>query len=332
MNAITLMPENNSIPYELILKPLLEYPKVNELGFNFKEGKVGRELYMDSPFLSTPSLKTACGWDFKRGSGIVKKALNPYELDFSFEQCYTVFLKSVFGDSLPNGWKKGELTPEIIDIIVSKQSNSFNYNLLMALFFADTASSTTWLSGGDGIFKKLADGIAANDGTVDFGAITDADISLANIESTLNAIYNAQAEYLMMQPDASKVLIVTHSIYKAWQRFVQVGGSSAGIAYTSATALVNGVGAINYNGIKMVDASYLDQGLKLYGNAGTSASTNLHRAILTVPTNHTIVMDGAGFLDIEPYYNRDLDVVRSPASAMIDYQYAFGDLNVVAGI
>ena len=42
-------------------------------------------------------------------------------------------------------------------------------------------------------------------------------------------------------------------------------------------------------------------------------------------------MDGSGYTTIVPYYNRDEDKVKSPLSAKIDYQYGFGDLNVIAG-
>jgi len=330
-NAVTSLPENGSIPYEMFWKPLLNDPKINALPFDVLSGKIGKELYFDAEFTSAPSIKATCGWDYKAGTGITKKALNPVELDFSFEQCYTVFLKSIFGDTLPDGWKKGELTPEIVDRIVTKQSNAFNTNLLYALFLSDKTSGTPWLAGIDGVYAKLLEGVADSDGTVDVGAISDSDLSLANIEGTLYGIYTAQSNLLKTFDNAQKAFIVTQTVYEAWTRFLQVGNGSA-FVLNNADAIKNGVTGITYQGIPMINANYVDRGLALYGTTGSPASTvNPNRVILTVPTNHKIMIDGTGFETVEPFYERKDDMVYSPASAMVDYQYGYGELNVIAG-
>lgn len=330
-NAVTSLPENGSIPYEMFWKPLLNDPKINALPFDVLSGKIGKELYFDAEFTSAPSIKATCGWDYKAGTGITKKALNPVELDFSFEQCYTVFLKSIFGDTLPDGWKKGELTPEIVDRIVTKQSNAFNTNLLYALFLSSSTNSTPWLAGIDGVYAKLLEGVVDGDGTVDVGAISDSDLSLANIEGTLYGIYTAQSNLLKTFDNGQKAFIVTQTVYEAWTRFLQVGNGSA-FVLNNADAIKNGVTGITYQGIPMINANYVDRGLALYGTAGSPPSvTQPNRVILTVPSNHHIMIDGSGFESIEPFYDRKDDLVYSPASAMIDYQYGYGDLNVIAG-
>lgn len=330
-NAITALPANGSIPYEVFWKPLLENPKINALPFDIITGKIGKELYFDSEFTSTPSIKATCGWDYKAGTPITKKALNPIELDFSFKQCYTDFLKSIFGDNLPDGWRKGELTPEIVDRIVTKQSNAFNTNLLYTLFLSDGGSSTPFLAGIDGVFSKLLAGVAANDGTVDAGAIADSDLTLANIEATMYGIYTSQSQLMKGFDNSQKAFIVTQTVYEAWARFLQVGNGSA-FLFANPDALKNGVSGVSYQGIPLVNASYIDQGIALYDTTGSPASTvNPNRVILTVPTNHKIMIDGSGFEMVEPWYERKDDLVYSPASAMVDYQYGYGELNVIAG-
>jgi hypothetical protein len=330
-NAVTSLPENGSIPYEVFWKPLLNDPKINALPFSLHSGKIGREMYFDAEFSGAPTLKTTCGWTYGTGSAITKKALDPYELDFSFKQCYTEFVKSIWGDNLPDGWRKGELTPEIVDRIVTKQSNAFNTNMLYALFFADTASSTTWLTGGDGVFKKLLAGATANDGTVNAGAIADSALSLANIEATMYAIYTAQSDLMKSFDNNTKVFIVTNTVYEAWARYLQINTAVGGNIIDRAS-IQNGVTGIAYQGIPMINASYLDRGIALYDLAGSPLAPNEpNRVILTVPTNHHIMIDGSGFEDINPEYFRKDDEVLSPASAMIDYQYGYGELNVIAG-
>lgn len=330
-NAVTTIAENNSLAYEVFWKPLLNDPKINALPFALHSGKIGKELYFDAEFTDTPTIKAACGWDYKCGTGITKKALDPVELDFSFEQCYTVFLKSIFGDSLPDGWRKGELTPEIINRIITKQSNAFNTNMLYALFLSDTGSSFPWLAGIDGVYAKLLAGVAAVDGTVDAGAIADSDLTPANIEGTMYGIYTAQSALMKTFDNNQKAFIVTQTVYEAWSRFLQIGNGSAW-NYLNPSTLQNGVTGITYQGIPLINANYVDRGLALYGLSGSPAAvTDPNRVILTVPSNHHIMIDGTGFEMIEPFYERKDDLVLSPASAMIDYQYGYGELNVIAG-
>lgn len=330
-NAVTSVATNNSLAYELFWKPLLNDPKINALPFTLHTGKIGKELYFDAEFTDTPTIKTTCGWDFKDGTAITSKALDPVELDFSFEQCYTILLKSIFGDKLPDGWRKGELFPEILDRIVAKQSAAFNTNLLYVLFLSDTGGSTPFLAGINGVYKKLLTGVSGNDGTVDAGAITDSDITLANIEETMYGIYTAQSDLMKTFDNSKKAFIVTQTVYEAWARFIQVGNGSAW-QYQNPQAIQNGVSGVMYQGIPLINANYVDRGLALYDLTGSPAVVDdPHRVILTVPSNHHIMIDGSGFENIEPFYDRKDDLVYSPASAMIDYQYGYGELNVIAG-
>jgi len=327
-DAFSSLPDNNSLAYEVFWKPLLNDPKINALPFVIHAGKIGKELYFDTQFTDVPTIKTTCGWDWKDGKPVTKKALDPVEFDFSFKQCYTDFVKSIWGDKLPDGWRKGELTPEIINRILEKQSNAFNTNLLYALFLSDTGGSTPWLAGFDGVFEKLADGIAAGDGTVDAGSLSSTNLTLANIETTMYSIYTLQSDLMKAFDNSQKVFIVTQNVYEAWSRFLQVGNGSAW-NYQDPNAIKNGVSGITYQGIPLINASYIDRGIQRFDPA---SPTTAERIILTVPTNHHIMLDGSGFEDIEPFYDRKDDIVYSPASAMVDYQYGYGELNVVAGL
>jgi len=330
-DAFSTIAANDSFAYEVFWKPLLNDPKVNALPFQLNVGKIGKKLYFDAEFTDHPTIKATCGWDWKDGTPITKKALDPVELDFSFKQCYTDFLKSIFGDNLPNGFRKGELTPEIINRIIAKQSNAFNTNMLYALFLSDTGGSTPWLAGIDGVYTKLLAGATANDGTVDVGAISNTDINLTNIEATLYEIYTAQPDLMKTFDNGQKAFIVTQTVYEAWARYLQINTAVGGNLIDRAS-LQNGVTGISYQGVPMINANYVDRGLALYDLSGSPlAVTDPNRIILTVPTNHHIMIDGTGFEDVEPFYDKKDDIVYSPASAMIDYQYGYGELNVIGG-
>jgi hypothetical protein len=331
MNAITGLPANGSIPYEVFWKPLLNDPKLNALPFTLHAGKIGKELYFDSEFGAEPSIKASCGWTYSTGTSITKKSLDPVEVELSFKQCYTDFVKSVWGDSLPDGIKKGELTPELVDRIVQKQMNSLNTSFLFLTFLGDKGATNPFIAGIDGLYAKLAAGAAANDGTVDAGALTDTDINLTNIEATMFAIYTAQSDLMKTFDNSQKAFIVTQSVYEAYVRFLQVGNGTA-FLLQNADAIKNGVSGVTYNGVPVINASWVDRGLKLYDVTGSPASVNNpHRIVLTVPTNHHVMIDGTGFETSEPFYDRKDDLVYFPMSAMVDYQYGYGDLNVIAG-
>jgi hypothetical protein len=330
MNAVTSLPENNSIAYELFYAPLLNDPKVNALPFNVHIGKIGKELYFDSIFTANPTLKEACGWEYQEGTPITKKALSPVEIELSFQQCYTDFVKSVFGDKLPDGWRKGELYPELISRIVEKQSNSLNNGLLLRTFLASSGNATPFLSGANGVYAALLAGVAANDGTVDAGTISDSDLLPANIEATMFKIYDAQTDELLQVPDEQKVLVVTRSVAKAWKRYLQTQTGLTSIIQTD--YITKGINELSYNGIPFYVVDFVDRGLKLFDQTGSPASTvSPNRVILTIGANHDIMLDGTGFEAIEPFYDRKDDVVYSPASAMVDYVYRFGFYNVIAG-
>jgi hypothetical protein len=326
----TTLPQNNSIAWELFYQPLVENPPVQGLGMNFIEGKIGRELYFDSKYGSLGTPKTECGFNFRPGTGWAKKDLNPKELDFSVEECYIPFLKSVFGDNLPNGHQKGELYPELIDRMTTKQLYAANEDLLAVLFLGDTSSSNSMLATIDGVDAKWLAGVANGDGTVDAGAITATDLLPANIEATFNRVFEAQPRQLRRQAANLKKFWVTGSVYYAFQRYLQINTGTTTIVQTS--NITEGITIAKYNGIEIVNLDWLDDAIVDYNSVGSPPSTvNPHRIYLTMPSNHALMMDGSGYTMIDPFYDRKDDKVYSPLTAMIDYQYGFGFYNVFAG-
>lgn len=326
-NAITGLPANDSLLYEVIWKPLVENPKINALPFDIIFGKIGKEIYFDTEFDGDPSEKTGCGWTFIEGSAITKKKLDPKELDCSIKQCYTDLLKSIFGDKLPDGHKRGELYPEIIGRINEKQVNLFNERLIQLVFLGDTAK-TGYISTLDGVLKKLQTGIANGDGTVDGGTITASDLSLANVENTIYTKFiEPQSQLLKAIDNSQKKLIVTQSVFEAYARFLQA--SSSAFQYTNAQAIQEGITNVKHSGIELINANWIDRGLKRY--FPTSPASVLNYGVLTVPSNHKIMIDGNGFEQIDPQYILNDDEVISPLTAMVDYEYGFGELNVFAG-
>jgi len=329
-DAITPIPANNSIPYEVFYQALVENPPVQGIGFNFIEGQAKKELYFNETFGLLASAKTACGWTAKEGGGFIKKEIEPKEFDFSVAQCYTDLVGTIFGEKLPNGYKRGELYPEIIDYITSSQLDATNRDLLYILFLSDKTSTEPFLAQIDGVYAKLLEGVANSDGTVDAGGITDTDLLPDNMYATMKKVWDAQSRRLRRKAVNEKKFYVTASVYYAYADYLQIKTGTNTIVQTS--NVTDGVQKMYFNGVELINLDFVDEGLALYVTTGSPASTlSPNRIILTTPTNHTLQMDGSGYTMIDPYYNRDEDKVKSPLSAKIDYQYGFGDLNVIAG-
>jgi len=148
-------------------------------------------------------------------------------------------------------------------------------------------------------------GIAAGDGTVDAGTLSSTDINLTNIEATMYAIYTAQSDLMKTFDNSQKTFIVTQNVYEAWGRYLQVNTAIGG-NIIDRTSIQNGVSGIAYQGIPLVNASYIDRAIQSYDS--TSPTTG-ERILLTVPTNHHIMIDGNGFEDVEPFYDRKDDLI-----------------------
>jgi hypothetical protein len=141
-------------------------------------------------------------------------------------------------------------------------------------------------------------------------------------------IYSLQSNLMKTFDNSQKTFIVTQNVYEAWGRYLQVNTAIGGNIIDRAS-IQNGVSGIAYQGIPLVNASYIDRAIQSYDS---NSPTTGERILLTVPTNHHIMIDGNGFEDVEPFYDRKDDLIYSPASAMLDYQYGYGELNVIAGL
>ena len=151
-----------------------------------------------------------------------------------------------------------------------------------------------------------------------------------NMMATMKRVWDAQPRKLRRKKATEKKFYVTGTVYYAYENFLQTKTGNTSILQTN--FVTDGVAKIAYNGVELINLDFVDEGLALYGQSGSPASTiNPNRIILTVPSNHTLQMDGSGYTMIDPQYILADDEILSPLTAMLDYQYGFGDLNVFAG-
>lgn len=334
-NLITSVPTVDTTTWDVYFKPLLDDPRINALPFNISIGNMPKNIYFNTNADKITGAKTACGWSFK-GDGVTftKKTLTPIELQAPVEQCYTALLKKLFGDKLPAGYKRGELSPEVIDFMVTQQNYAFNRDLLSILFLGDTdLTADDYYSLMDGVYKALLDGVAAVDGTVDANvSLTSTTLNTTNFFNTMNSVYNKQSRALRRIEASKKCWIWTQETYDLYLNYLEVATqNSAGIVQTQ--YVTDGITANKFKGIPIVVMGIVDERLDTDFTSGSPATAeNPYRTILTAPDNHIIMLDAEnGFADADVWYSKDDDKVRAVGSVLFDYKYGYGDQNVIAG-
>lgn len=332
-NLITSVPTVTTQQWDVYFKPLLNDPLIQALPFDLSIGVMPREIFFNTNADKITGTKTACAPSFKGTmSTFTKKTLTPIELQANVQQCYEVVLKKLFGDKLPNGWKKQDITPEVVGFMVEQQKYAFNRDLLSLLFLGDTgATPDDYYSLIDGVYTKLKAGATAVDGTVDTGSIVAADLSTANFFATMSGIYDAQSRQLKNIANANKTWIWTQAVMDKYLNYLEVTTqNTAGAIQTQ--YVTDGLTVTSFKGIKIFVPQIVDERLETDFLSGSPlAPTEPYRVILTDPTNHRLLMDGDGFSQADVFTDKLTGQVYGVGSCMIDYNYGYGDLNVIGG-
>lgn len=329
-NVITSVDVQETEKFSLMVKPMLDDPKISALPFDILVGPFKKhEIYFKGNIGKIASEKVGCGWSYGGSASVTKKTLTPVEIQAAVEQCYDELINTIFAGALGTGWQRGELTPEVVDYLLTQQQYEFNRDLLSMLFLGDTSISDTYYSVLDGFYKKLAAGIGG--GALDGGAITATDVNTTNFFDTLNDIYNLQARELKGVDKSRKVWIWTQAVYDAYIAYLTAKTqTSAGIIQTE--YITNGIQPIAFNGIKIFVPQIVDERLETDFLTGSPAApTDPYRVVLTLGENHKVLMDADGFMKQNVWYSNDDDMYRVAGSATIAYAYGFDELNVIAG-
>ena len=332
-NLITSVPAIATTQWDVYFKPLLDDPSIQALPFDLSIGVMPREIFFNTNVDKITGAKSSCAPGFKGTmSTFSKKTLTPIELQANVEQCYEVVLKKLFGDKLPNGWKKRDITPEVVGFLVEQQKYAFNRDLLSLLFLGDTAATPDdYYSLLDGVYKRLKTGATAVDGTVNAGAIVAANLSTANFFTTMSGIYDLQSRQLKNIANDKKIWIWTQAVMDKYLNYLEVTTqNTAGAIQTQ--YVTDGMMVTTFKGIKIFVPKIVDERLETDFLSGSpSLPTNPYRVILTDPTNHRLLMDGNGFAEADVYTDKPTGKVFAEGSCLIDYNYGYGDLNVYAG-
>jgi hypothetical protein len=334
-NLITTVPAIETPTWEVYFKPLLADPRINAMPFNIGIGNMPKDIFFNNNVDKISGAKNGCGWSFKGDmASFTKKTLSPIEIQAPVEQCYTVLLKKLFGDKLPQGAAKGELTPEVIDFMTTQQGYGFNRDLLSMFFLGDTAlTPDDYYSLKDGFYKSLLNGVAANDGTVDSGVTIDATtLNPTNFFTTLNNVYKQRSRQLKNMDKSKLVWVWTQAVYELYLDYLEVATqNTAGLVQTN--YVLDGITPNVFKGIKIFVPQIVDERLESDFLVGSPAlPEDPYRIVLTASDNHIILLDGEqGFQNADVFFEKLEDKVYAVGSTMWDYKYGYGDQNLIAG-
>jgi len=331
-NVISSVAAPASLEWDIIIKPLLDDPQIQALPFDFIFGPfLNRDLYFNTQLDKISVKKVACGWTFNGGAEVTKKTLVPIEIAAAVEQCYIPLVNTVFAFGLPDGWERGTLSPEVVNFILEQRAYAFNRDLLSIFLLGDTGLASTYYNMMDGFYTKLAAGVVAGDGTVDAGAVVAADLAPGTFLATMMDIYDSQTRFLKGIPKTAKKWIWTDAVYELYTRYLQsTSQDTAGLIQRS--AVENGLEPTKFNGVDIVVVPIVDERIEADFSPGSPAvAENPYRIVLTDPTNHKVLMDGAGMIATEPWYEKKDDKYYATGSALLAYEYGYGESNVIAG-
>lgn len=331
-NVITSVTTSSSLEYEVFLKPLLDDPAIQNLPFDFIVGKFqSKDLYFNTQLDKISVKKVACGWTYNGGATFTKKTITPVEIAAAVEQCYTPLVETIFAGQLPDGWERGTLSAEVIDFMITQRNYAFNRDLLTILFLGDESNGNSYYAIKDGIYKKLAAGVVAGDGTVDAGALTATSLNTSNFFTTMDAVWQSRTRFMRSMDKSRLKWIWTESVYDAYIKYLQA--STQGTAGALQTEyIVNGITTTKFQGVDIVVVPIVDERLEADFTYGSPLATNdPYRVILTDPTNHKVLLDGSGLMNVNAWYSNDDDKYRVTGSCLFEYEYGYGQLNVIAG-
>jgi hypothetical protein len=312
------------------LKPLIEEPTLQQLGWEIITGQSDKWLYMHTSLGKITKAKTGCGsTDNTDGVAISRKKLEANELEAYKEICYTVFNNTFLAEARKVGTDRADLTgTDIEDILRSIFGEAVFRDMLRIMLLGDSALASTDYNQLDGWVKKITAGIAASD-IQHIGAIANTDIDTdAETLALFREIYNSQGRRLKTTAAKEKAFYVTRSVFEAYQ-----GALLANENLESARAeLINGNVPTTYMGIEVLPLDIIDEFLDADFKTGSPlAVAKPHRVVLSEKKNNVLYIDQESFTDAEIWYDRNSQKNKFRASYILDVQYKYGEMMVTAG-
>lgn len=320
---------------ETFVLKLAQSPLITALGFRLEQDiQSSKTFYKTGRLNKITKKRVACNTgDTASGVPIDNVVLTVTPMEAELSQCISVFEGTIYEAALKKGYdiynlEGTQLQELILEIFGAAVAN----DLYRQFMLGDTTLSNADYSAYDGLFKKLKTGYLNGDGTTRVAAtISSTDLNSTNIVATLDTYVNAQKSPLKYNvSNSDKRMYVTDPVYRAWESKLTELGSLE----SSKTQLVDGIEALKFRGIPMVNLNQIDEyiGLDFATGSPASASTIINRIVLTNPQNHIIGTDMmTDSTNAELWYERKDKKNYMRLDYKAGYEYIDGQENVIGG-
>lgn len=306
---------------------------ISALGFRIEQDIQSTKTFYKTGRLNKITKKvTGCtNEDTATGVAISSVPLTVVQMEAQLKQCKDVFESSIYEAALKKGYDVYNLEgTQIQTLLLEIFGDAVANDLYRQIFLNDTALSNSDYTGYDGVFKKLKSGYLASDGTTRVAAtISASDINSTNIVATLDSYVTAQKSPLKYNLSAQdKRFYVTDPVYRAWEMKLTELGSIE----SSKVQLVDGIDALKFRGVPVVNLTQIDEYIGLDFATGSPAAANTNRIILTNPKNHIIGTDLlTDTTSAEFWYERKDKTNYARLNYRAGYAYVDGQENVIGG-
>ena len=318
---------------ETFVLALAKTPLLAQLGFRIEQDIQSSKTFYKTGRLNKITKKSVdCNTgDTATGVAISSVVLSVTQMEAELSQCKAPFESSIYEAALKKGYDVYNLEgTQIQTLLLEVFGAAVADDLYRQIFLNDTTLTNSDYTAYDGIFKTLKAGAIAGDGTVRVAAvISDTDINQTNILTTLDTYVDSQNSVLKYNYTADqKRFYVTDSIYRAYETKLTTLGSLE----SSKTELVDGIGALKFRGIPMVNLLTISDYINLDFATGSPATANDNRIILTNPLNHIIGTDMmTDTTSAEFWYERKDKKNYCRLNYRAGYKYIDGVENVIGG-
>lgn len=321
---------------DLVMAHLWGFLNLKDLGFNIMEDiQSTKTMYKDQYLDKITKKRNGCTpATTETGTGIQISSfpLTVNDMFVQLVQCAAVFDATIAETARKKGVDINNLEGTVIEsYILERIAEDAARDIYRIFWLGDTTLTDTNYTMFDGIFKKTKAGFLAVDGTTSAGTIAATDLLPANIQATLQRIYDAQSYELRYMDDASKIMFVTDPVWIAYERYLQ-STQFSGVS-EQRVALINGIQTLMYNGIPMANLKVISKYLALdFASGSPAAISNPNRVLLTLGSNHYIATDTmTDTASVELFYDRRDDQNYTRMRYKLGYNYAYGFYNTIAG-
>lgn len=316
---------------EIFTKPIVTNPLIQQIGLEIVDDVQSlKKLYFQGNLRKITKKRVGCGWvETGTGTNLFTKNLAVTDLQVQLPQCAAVFDQTIWESLRKKGYDINNLEgTQLQEMLVDAIEIGAIDDYTRIMWFGDTASADTDYNQLDGFFKVLAAAIAG-DGVKSTGALADNAMGTNDAAiAALQAVYFAATPQLKALPNASKVFLVSGSVYENFQQSLIRQGNLE----SARTALLDGTPTLTYMGVEIIPMYQWDSTIAA-DFSPTANPDRPHRIIFAERKNLIVGLDTVSDnTDVMFWYEPKDDMNYARIRYKLGVTYKFPEMIAVGGL